>query len=108
MYSLNWTYPGYFDDETNEVALHHAIARYHTSVASAYLSFKIGKIFKHSHYRFLDLMASSPGTLLVPTLDIDLIWHTHQLRSEDYQADTEQYVGRFINQYNSMLLQAHQ
>ena len=43
-------------------------------------------------------MASSPATFFVPTLDIDLVWHTHQLFSEKYQSDCTQYVGRFIDQ----------
>lgn len=33
------------------------------------------------YHHFLDLMASSPGKFAVPTLDIDLAWHTHQLLS---------------------------
>ena len=44
-------------------------------------------------------MASSPATFFVPTLDIDLVWHTHQLLPEKYQSDCTQYVGRFIDQW---------
>ena len=29
MYNLGWTRPGFFDDRRNELALHHATARYH-------------------------------------------------------------------------------
>ncbi|OBZ73587.1 hypothetical protein A0H81_06345 [Grifola frondosa] len=58
MHNFRWTEQGYFDDTEDEVVLVHAIARYHA---------------------FLDLMACSAGMLLVPTLDIDLAWHTHQL-----------------------------
>jgi hypothetical protein len=43
-------------------------------------------------------MASSPATFFVPTLDIDLVWHTHQLISAKYQSDCTTYVGRFIDQ----------
>ena len=44
-------------------------------------------------------MASHPATFFVPTLDIDLVWHTHQLISEKYQSDCTTYVGRFIDQW---------
>jgi hypothetical protein len=47
---------------------------------------------------FLDLMSSSPVSFFVPTLDIDLVWHTHQLMPTKYQQDCESYVGRFIDQ----------
>ena len=43
-------------------------------------------------------MASSPRKIFVPTLDIDLVWHTHQLFSEQYQPDCTKYVGRFVDQ----------
>jgi hypothetical protein len=47
---------------------------------------------------FLDLMALSPTLFSVPTLDIDLVWHTHQLMPEKYRANCSAYVGRFIDQ----------
>lgn len=43
-------------------------------------------------------MASSPRDFLVPTLDIDLAWHTHQLMSGTYNKDCKQYVGRYVDQ----------
>jgi Glycine-rich domain-containing protein-like len=49
--------------------------------------------------RFLDLLSSSPSNFFVPTLDIDLVWHTHQLFASQYKSHCETYVGRFINQY---------
>ncbi|KAJ7119045.1 hypothetical protein C8R44DRAFT_625746 [Mycena epipterygia] len=76
MYDLEWTRLGYFDGAEDEVALQHAIARYHA---------------------FLDLMSSSPASFFVPTLDIDLVWHTHQLMASNYSRDTVKYVGRFID-----------
>ena len=57
-------------------------------------------------------MASTPGAFLVPTLDIDLAWHTHQLMANNvsylavfyplvhppqYSKDTLKYIGRFID-----------
>ncbi|KAJ7488064.1 hypothetical protein FB451DRAFT_1025893 [Mycena latifolia] len=76
MHDLQWTRPGFFDNPEDEIALQHAIARYHA---------------------FLDLMASSPASFFVPTLDIDLAWHTHQLMAPKYSDDTMKYVGRFID-----------
>ena len=43
-------------------------------------------------------MSSSPVSFFVPTLDIDLVWHTHQLIPSKYQQDSESFVGRFIDQ----------
>ncbi|KAG9016323.1 hypothetical protein FRB90_003287 [Tulasnella sp. 427] len=37
------------------------------------------------YHHFLDLMASTPGYFAVPTLDIDLAWHTHQLLCKSYR-----------------------
>ncbi|KAJ7448314.1 hypothetical protein FB451DRAFT_1053890 [Mycena latifolia] len=76
IHDLQWTRPGFFDNPEDEIALQHAIARYHA---------------------FLDLMASSPASFFVPTLDIDLAWHTHQLMAIKYSTDTMKYVGRFID-----------
>lgn len=37
---------------------------------------------------FLDLMSSSPASFFVPTLDIDLVWHTHQLMATNVRPYT--------------------
>ncbi|KAF7375454.1 hypothetical protein MSAN_00433300 [Mycena sanguinolenta] len=76
MYNFGWTKPMFFASEEDKVVLQHVIARYHG---------------------FLDLMSASPGSFLVPTLDIDLAWHTHQLMASQYSRDTTQFVGRFID-----------
>ncbi|KAF8885822.1 hypothetical protein BD779DRAFT_1611906 [Infundibulicybe gibba] len=76
MHDLGWTEPQFFGHKEDEVALQHAIARYHA---------------------FLDLMTSSPASFFVPTLDIDLAWHTHQLTAEHYKTACMDYVGRFID-----------
>lgn len=47
------------------------------------------------YHKYLDLLSSS-WTLLVPTLDIDLAFHTHMLK-EDYYARCFLLVGRFVN-----------
>jgi hypothetical protein len=45
------------------------------------------------------MMADSPGSFLVPTLDIDLAWHTHQLMASRYQSECLALVGRYVDQY---------
>jgi uncharacterized protein DUF1399 len=47
--------------------------------------------------KFLQLLRACPNTMLVPTLDIDLVWHTHQCTGDTYSKDMEHLVGRFIN-----------
>ncbi|KAF3902147.1 hypothetical protein ABW21_db0205389 [Orbilia brochopaga] len=47
--------------------------------------------------RFLQLFKLYPGKILVPTLDIDLVWHTHQLSPFLYQAGAMKYAGRIID-----------
>ncbi|KAF8076930.1 hypothetical protein FPV67DRAFT_1407179 [Lyophyllum atratum] len=76
MQDLQWIGFEVFDDEAGEVAIQHSVARYHA---------------------FLDLMAASPVSSYVPTLDIDFARHTHQLMGEQYNADCMTYVGRYID-----------
>ncbi|KAH8831767.1 hypothetical protein DL96DRAFT_1459646 [Flagelloscypha sp. PMI_526] len=73
MKSLPWGLE--FKTTEDERPLIHAIARYHS---------------------FMNLMASRPG-FYVPTLDIDLAWHTHQLSGVQYERDCFEYVGKFID-----------
>ncbi|KAG6907304.1 hypothetical protein DXG01_009468 [Tephrocybe rancida] len=77
MHDLQWTQPGFFDSKDDEIALQHSIARYHA---------------------FLDLMSASNTSFFVPTLDIDLAWHTHQLLWQSYHNDCMNYVGRYVDQ----------
>ena len=35
MYNMGWTSPGFFDDAGDELALQHAISRYHAFVSLA-------------------------------------------------------------------------
>jgi hypothetical protein len=47
--------------------------------------------------RFVDIMATSPGKTAVPTLDVDLAWHTHQLSPSAYYVFTVSKTGKFID-----------
>ncbi|KAJ2921920.1 hypothetical protein H1R20_g15175, partial [Candolleomyces eurysporus] len=73
---LGWTRPGYTDSPRITPTLMNAVARYHA---------------------FLDLLSTGSESLLVPTLDIDLVWHTHQLMPEKYHNDCMNSLGRFID-----------
>jgi len=48
------------------------------------------------HVKFMALMQGSHAKL-VPTLDVDLFWHTHQLAPVAYHAWYERNIGRRIN-----------
>ncbi|KAF3481518.1 uncharacterized protein GIQ15_04277 [Arthroderma uncinatum] len=47
--------------------------------------------------KFLWLFKHYPLTTLVPTLDIDLVWHTHLCSPEHYRHSMVARTGRFIN-----------
>ncbi|EFQ32613.1 uncharacterized protein GLRG_07627 [Colletotrichum graminicola M1.001] len=48
--------------------------------------------------RFFQLIAAHPRTVMVPTLDIDLVWHTHQLSPARYLAFSKRAVaGRLVD-----------
>ncbi|KAI0248716.1 hypothetical protein BJV78DRAFT_1276476 [Lactifluus subvellereus] len=76
MHDLGWTSRSYFEKREDAAALHHAVVRYHA---------------------FLDLMSSTQHMLVVPTLDIDLVWHSHQLSGPRYQKDCKTNVGRYVD-----------
>ncbi|GHJ90217.1 hypothetical protein NliqN6_6619 [Naganishia liquefaciens] len=80
MKDLGWLEPGRFDGGKRQAfLLQKAAARYHA---------------------FLDLMAAMPSGFLCPTLNIDLAWHTHQLRPDEYREHTLQItspISRFID-----------
>jgi hypothetical protein len=95
MHDLHWTDASFFSNPNVEHVLMHAIARYHGYVPSLHIQHWL----MFDILSFLDLLSSSPASFFVPTLDIDLIWHTHQLMAEKYKSDCMEYVGRFIDQY---------
>jgi hypothetical protein len=48
------------------------------------------------YHMFMHLCFATPRMSMVPTLDIDLGWHTHLLMPRYYE-DCYQYVGRFVD-----------
>eukprot|EP01080_Neovahlkampfia_damariscottae_P007345 gene7345-11663_t len=56
--------------------------------------------FKKACFRyekFLELTSKYPDSFLVPTVDIDIIWHCHLLRPSKYLKDCEKKFGKLIN-----------
>ncbi|OKL57187.1 hypothetical protein UA08_07335 [Talaromyces atroroseus] len=47
--------------------------------------------------KFLKLFQLYPDKMLVPTLDIDLVWHTHQCSAVLYEEYMRATTGRYIN-----------
>ncbi|KAF8549934.1 hypothetical protein OG21DRAFT_1447248 [Imleria badia] len=76
MDELGWLKSGAFRGADKHEILEHSVMRYHA---------------------FLDLMTAYPSSMLVPTLDIDLVWHTHQLMASRYSVDCEMYIGHYVD-----------
>ncbi|CAE6469358.1 unnamed protein product [Rhizoctonia solani] len=75
MLGLGWTEARAFD--IDPTVIYRCIARYHA---------------------WLDVMSQLSRKMLVPTLDIDLAWHTHQLKQRDYRRTwTIEILGQFID-----------
>ncbi|CAG8655314.1 8634_t:CDS:2 [Racocetra persica] len=49
------------------------------------------------YLKFLSLIKEKSNIFLVPTFDIDLCWHTHQLHASFYRSFTKKHIGRIIN-----------
>jgi len=47
--------------------------------------------------RFMDIMKGNPSQVAVPTLDVDLAWHTHQLSPSAYYRYTVNKMQRFVD-----------
>jgi hypothetical protein len=47
--------------------------------------------------RFVSIMVKHPQKMVVPTLDVDLAWHTHQLTPSQYYTYTVGCTGRFVD-----------
>jgi hypothetical protein len=52
------------------------------------------------YYRYIDIIASYPDESAVPTLDVDLAWHTHQLSPQSYFNYTVKATGGFFIDHN--------
>jgi hypothetical protein len=54
------------------------------------------------YLNFLTLYKYHPKTMFVPTLDIDLAWHTHQCSAQRYYGGTRTLAGKFLNHDDSL------
>ncbi|KAK6216512.1 hypothetical protein LQW54_003518 [Pestalotiopsis sp. IQ-011] len=52
--------------------------------------------------RFFSIMATKPEQVMVPTVDIDLIWHTHQLSPRQYYRFTVAKIGLFVDHHDKV------
>lgn len=48
------------------------------------------------YFKMLVLMRENPGAFVVPTLDMDLLWHTHLAFPAAYAQDTRRIVGSVV------------
>lgn len=46
--------------------------------------------------RFWEIIVANPKKLAVPTLDVDLAWHTHQLTPRNYYAYSVSKRNKFM------------
>ena len=57
--------------------------------------------FIRKYLRFIDLIADCPRKdTVVPTLDVDLVWHTHQLSPLTYYLHSTRKLSRLLNHDN--------
>lgn len=49
-------------------------------------------------FRFFDLISTATNPGYVPTLDIDIVWHTHQLKGDEYLKECKELVGWYVDQ----------
>ncbi|KAF9779250.1 hypothetical protein BJ322DRAFT_450903 [Thelephora terrestris] len=78
IHELGWLNPGFLGNPDCVPVLQHCILRYHG---------------------FLTLLSTDPGnkSFFVPTLDVDLAWHTHQLSPKNYSEDCRKIAFRLID-----------
>ncbi len=48
---------------------------------------------------FLKLCVLHPGATIVPTRQLDQVWHTHMLDTAKYRADCDRVFGRFMDHF---------
>ena len=70
----------------------HSIDWIHSPAATSTMARLIQK-----YTRYVGIIASHPSQTAVPTLDVDLAWHTHQLSPPYYYAYTVTKTSRFID-----------
>lgn len=54
------------------------------------------------YIKFITLLKLYPDRQLAPTVDIDLVWHTHQCSPSRYESDMQALTGRFVDNNGSL------
>jgi hypothetical protein len=98
MVDLWWTDLSLLETEKGRIPVDRAVTKYHWCGRNLHPTNLPEILTKDPCVSFLDLMTLSTSVFLVPTLDIDLAWHTHQLSSIQYRNDCTKYIGRFVDQ----------
>lgn len=70
----------------------HSIDWIHSPAATSTMARLIEK-----YTRYIDIITLNPYNTAIPTLDVDLAWHTHQLSPASYYAYTVTKTSRFID-----------
>ena len=47
-------------------------------------------------------MRNHPNTFIVPTYDMDIMWHTHLAFPQHYAADSKRFVGKLVEHDDSV------
>lgn len=71
----------------------------YTSSSEAEMSVESWDKAEREYRRFLSLKAFYPAVSLVPSKEVDALWHAHILDTRAYREDCHQVFGRFIDHY---------
>lgn len=71
----------------------------YTASSEAQMSVEAWERAELEYRRFLTLKCLYPAVALVPSKQIDEIWHAHILDTRAYREDCHQVFGRFIDHY---------
>ncbi|MCO7233432.1 MULTISPECIES: glycine-rich domain-containing protein-like [unclassified Cobetia] len=71
----------------------------YTASSEAEMSVESWDKAEREYRRFLSLKAFYPAVSLVPSKEVDALWHAHILDTRAYREDCHQVFGRFIDHY---------
>ncbi|MDO6670844.1 glycine-rich domain-containing protein [Cobetia amphilecti] len=71
----------------------------YTASSEAEMSVESWDKAEREYRRFMSLKAFYPAVSLVPSKEVDTLWHAHILDTRAYREDCHQVFGRFIDHY---------
>jgi len=77
--------------ERQQKMCHYGASLYHKQISTLHINSMVD-----DYYRFLSLAAETNG-ILVPTMEIDLVWHAHLGHHCNYKQDVLNITGRFLD-----------